>query len=292
MDFDNLNNIRTLSGTSRLAGVMGWPVAHSKSPRLQGYWLAKYGVDGSYMPLPVAPENFVSAVKSLRDLGFAGVNVTIPHKQAVFDVCDELSDRVQRIGAVNTVTFTDDGKILGDNTDGFGFIENLRQNAPEIDFTCGPAVILGAGGACRAIIVSLLEENCPEIRLLNRTKARATALAGEINDPRIRVIDWEQANHCLDDAALLVNTTSLGMVGQPPLEIDLAGLAAQAIVTDIVYAPLKTGLLAQAEARGNRIVDGLGMLLHQARPGFHRWFGIDPAVSAELRDFVLGVSQE
>ncbi|PKR54682.1 shikimate dehydrogenase [Thalassospira marina] len=292
MDFSNSDRLQTLSGTSRLAGVMGWPVAHSKSPRLQGYWLAKYGIDGTYMPLPVAPENFASAVKSLRDLGFAGVNVTIPHKQAVFDVCDELSDRAQRIGAVNTVTFADDGKILGDNTDGFGFIENLRQNAPEIDFTRGPAIVLGAGGACRAIIVSLLDENCPEIRLLNRTKARADALADEIKDPRITVVEWDRIDHCLEDAALLVNTTSLGMVRQPPLEIDLAGLAKQAIVTDIVYAPLKTGLLAQAEGRGNSVVDGLGMLLHQARPGFHRWFGIDPVVTPELRDFVLGTSQE
>ncbi|AUG54674.1 shikimate dehydrogenase [Thalassospira marina] len=290
MDFSNSDRLQTLSGTSRLAGVMGWPVAHSKSPRLQGYWLAKYGIDGTYMPLPVAPENFASAVKSLRDLGFAGVNVTIPHKQAVFDVCDELSDRAQRIGAVNTVTFADDGKILGDNTDGFGFIENLRQNAPDIDFARGPAIVLGAGGACRAIIVSLLDENCPEIRLLNRTKARADALADEINDPRITVVEWDRIDHCLEDAALLVNTTSLGMVGQPPLEIDLAGLAKQAIVTDIVYAPLKTGLLAQAEGRGNPVVDGLGMLLHQARPGFHCWFGIDPVVTPELRDFVLGTS--
>lgn len=292
MDFNNSDRLQTLSGTSRLAGVMGWPVAHSKSPRLQGYWLAKYGIDGTYMPLPVVPENFASAVKSLRDLGFAGVNVTIPHKQAVFDVCDELSDRAQRIGAVNTVTFADDGKILGDNTDGFGFIENLRQNVPDIDFARGPAIVLGAGGACRAIIVSLLDENCPEIRLLNRTKARADALADEINDSRITVVEWDRINQCLEDAALLVNTTSLGMVGQPPLEIDLAGLAKQAIVTDIVYAPLKTGLLAQAESRGNPVVDGLGMLLHQARPGFHRWFGIDPVVTPELRDFVLGTSQE
>ena len=153
-------------------------------------------------------------------------------------------------------------------------------------------MVLGAGGACRAIIVSLLDENCPEIRLLNRTKSRAQALADEMNDPRIKVMDWDQINKGLMDAALLVNTTSLGMVGQPPLEIDLAGLAGQAIVTDIVYAPLKTGLLAEAEARGNLIVDGLGMLLHQARPGFHRWFGIDPAVTPELRDFVLAGSPQ
>ncbi|OSQ40389.1 shikimate dehydrogenase [Thalassospira mesophila] len=279
--------IHTLSGTSRLAGVMGWPVSHSKSPRLQGYWLAQYGVDGTYMPLPVLPENFAASVKSLRDLGFAGVNVTIPYKQAVFAVCDELTDRAKRIGAVNTVTFSPDGKIQGDNTDGFGFIENLRQYVPDIDFSSGPAVVLGAGGASRAVIVSLLDENCPQIRLTNRTASRAHELAREIGDDRITVVDWPIAKTSLCDAALLVNTTSLGMVGQPALEIDLGGLAQSAIVTDIVYAPLKTNLLLGAEARGNKVVDGLGMLLHQARPGFHRWFGVDPVVTSELREFVL-----
>jgi shikimate dehydrogenase len=279
--------IHTLSGTSRLAGVMGWPVSHSKSPRLQGYWLVKYGVDGSYMPLPVAPENFAASVRALRDLGFAGVNVTIPFKQAVFAVCDELSDRAKRIGAVNTVTFLADGKILGDNTDGFGFIENLRQSVPDIDFSSGPAVILGAGGASRAVIVALLDENCPQIRLTNRTAKRAHDLADEIGDDRITVVNGPIGDADLCDASLLVNTTSLGMVGQPALEIDLAGLAQNTIVTDIVYAPLKTDLLLQAEARGNQVVDGLGMLLHQARPGFHKWFGIDPVVTSALREFVL-----
>lgn len=279
--------IHTLSGISRLAGVMGWPVSHSKSPRLQGYWLAKYGVDGSYMPLPVAPENFAASVRALRDLGFAGVNVTIPFKQAVFAVCDELSDRAKRIGAVNTVTFSADGKILGDNTDGFGFIENLRQSVPDIDFSSGPAVILGAGGASRAVIVALLDENCPQIRLINRTTKRAHDLADEIGDDRITVVNGPIGDADLCDASLLVNTTSLGMVGQPALEIDLAGLAQNTIVTDIVYAPLKTDLLLQAEARGNQVVDGLGMLLHQARPGFHKWFGIDPVVTSALREFVL-----
>jgi shikimate dehydrogenase len=279
--------IHTLSGTSRLAGVMGWPVSHSKSPRVQGYWLAKYGVDGSYMPLPVAPENFAASVCALRDLGFAGVNVTIPFKQAVFAVCDELSDRAKRIGAVNTVTFSADGKILGDNTDGFGFIENLRQSVPDIDFSSGPAIILGAGGASRAVIVALLDENCPQIRLTNRTAKRAHDLADEIGDDRITVVNGPIGDADLCDASLLVNTTSLGMIGQPALEIDLAGLAQNTIVTDIVYAPLKTDLLLQAEARGNQVVDGLGMLLHQARPGFHKWFGIDPVVTSALREFVL-----
>jgi len=284
---NNPVSIQTLTGTSRLAGVMGWPVSHSKSPRLQGYWLAQYGIDGTYMPLPVAPENFAVSVKSLRDLGFAGVNVTIPHKQAVFAVCDELTDRAKRIGAVNTVTFLADGKIHGDNTDGFGFIENLRQHVPDIDFSSGPAVVLGAGGASRAIIVSLLDENCPQIRLANRTASRAHDLAREIGDDRVTVVDWPIGKETLCDAALLVNTTSLGMVGQPALNIDLDGLGQNAVVTDIVYAPLKTDLLLQAEARGNRVVDGLGMLLHQARPGFHKWFGIDPVVTPELREFVL-----
>ncbi|MBP3125486.1 shikimate dehydrogenase [Thalassospira sp. ER-Se-21-Dark] len=278
---------RTLTGTSRLAGVMGWPVSHSKSPRLQGYWLAKYGIDGCYMPLPVKPENFETALKSLRDLGFAGVNVTIPHKEAAMAACDQLSDRAKRVGAVNTITFTENGEVLGDNTDGFGFVENLRQVAPDSAFASGPAVVLGAGGACRAVLVSLLEEDCPEIRLTNRTRKRAEDLATEINDPRIKVVDWPLAPDALLGASLVVNTTSLGMVGQPKLEIDLDGLPQTALVTDIVYAPLMTDLLVKARERGNPIVDGLGMLLHQARPGFHRWFAIDPEVTQELRDFVL-----
>ncbi|WP_336079700.1 shikimate dehydrogenase [Thalassospira sp. CH_XMU1448-2] len=278
---------RTLSGTSRLAGVMGWPVSHSKSPRLHGYWLAKYGIDGSYMPLPVEPENFQAALISLRNLGFSGVNVTIPQKEMAMPECDELSDRARRIGAVNTVTFAKDGRLLGDNTDGFGFIENLRQEAPGIDFTSGPAVVLGAGGASRAILVALLDEGSPEIRIANRTRKRAEDVTREFNDPRLKVIDWPLSPDVLSDVALLVNTTSLGMVGQPKLDIDLDGLPTSALVTDIVYAPLVTDLLAQARERGNPIVDGLGMLLHQARPGFHRWFGIDPEVTQELRDFVL-----
>lgn len=278
---------RTLSGTSRLAGVMGWPVAHSKSPRLHGYWLARYGIDGSYMPLPVAPENFPKALGSLADLGFAGVNITIPHKEMAIAECDELSDRARRIGAVNTISFTEDGRVLGDNTDGFGFIENLRQGAPDTGFCSGPAVVLGAGGASRAVLVALLDEGSPEIRLANRTRKRAEDLATDINDPRLRVIDWPVSGDALADASLVVNTTSLGMVGQPALEIDLEGLPSSAVVTDIVYAPLMTDLLVQARSRGNPVVDGLGMLLHQARPGFHRWFGIDPEVTRELRDFVL-----
>ncbi|WP_412559174.1 shikimate dehydrogenase [Thalassospira sp. MIT1370] len=278
---------RTLSGTSRLAGVMGWPVSHSKSPRLHGYWLAKYGIDGSYMPLPVEPENFQAALISLRNLGFSGVNVTIPQKEMAMPECDELSDRARRIGAVNTVTFAKDGRLLGDNTDGFGFIENLRQEAPDIDFTSGPAVVLGAGGASRAILVALLDEGSPEIRIANRTRARAEDLVREFNDRRLTVIDWPVSPDALSDVSLLVNTTSLGMVGQPKLDIDLDGLPTSALVTDIVYAPLITGLLQHAKDRGNPIVDGLGMLLHQARPGFHRWFGIDPEVTQELRDFVL-----
>lgn len=278
---------RTLSGNSRLAGVMGWPVSHSKSPRLHGYWLAKYGIDGSYMPLPVEPKNFQAALNSLRNLGFSGVNVTIPQKEMAMPECDELSERARRIGAVNTVTFAKDGRMLGDNTDGFGFIENLHQEAPDIAFCSGPAVVLGAGGASRAVLVALLDEGSPEIRIANRTRKRADDLAAEINDPRITVIDWPVAPTALENASLVVNTTSLGMVGQPALEIDLTGLPPSALVTDIVYAPLMTDLLMQAKKRGNPIVDGLGMLLHQARPGFHRWFGIDPEVTQELRDFVL-----
>ena len=239
------------------------------------------------MPLPVEPKNFQDALKSLRNLGFSGVNVTIPQKEMAMPECDELSDRARRIGAVNTVTFAKDGRMLGDNTDGFGFIENLRQEAPDIDFASGPAVVLGAGGASRAVLVALLDEGSPEIRIANRTRKRADDLMAAINDPRIKVIDWPFDPADLSDASLVVNTTSLGMVGQPKLEIDLEGLSKTALITDIVYAPLMTDLLVQAKKRGNPVVDGLGMLLHQARPGFHRWFGIDPEVTRELREFVL-----
>jgi shikimate dehydrogenase len=274
-----------LSGTAKLAGLMGWPVAHSRSPRLHGHWLERYGIDGAYLPLPVRTERFAVALKSLADLGFRGVNVTIPHKQAALAACDDVEATARRIGAVNTIVM-DDGRLVGSNTDGTGFMENLRQAYPNWDPTAGPAVVLGAGGAARAVVAALIEAGAPELRLVNRTQARSEALAAEWGG-RITACPWAERGSRLSEAAVLVNTTSLGLEGQAPLDIDLGALPNDALVTDIVYAPLETPLLAVARARGNPVVDGLGMLLHQARPGFSSWFGVDPEVTEELRAFVL-----
>lgn len=278
-----------LSGQARLAGVIGWPVAHSLSPRLQGYWLDRYEIDGAYLPLPLAPEALARALPVLAELGFRGFNVTLPHKEAVPALCDEVSSEARRIGAVNTVVIRD-GRLEGSNSDAFGFAENLCQGAPAWRPEAGPAVVLGAGGAARAVIVALQDLGVPEIRLTNRTAARAAALAEDLAPPQGRapdVVPWERRDAALEGAGLLVNTTALGMSGQPPLEIALDALPASALVTDIVYAPLETPLLAAARARGNAVVDGLGMLLHQARPGFEAWFGRAPEVTEALRAFVL-----
>jgi shikimate dehydrogenase len=272
--------MRLLTGHARLAGVLGWPVSHSRSPRLHGVWLDRYGIDGAYVPLPVQPDRFASAVRALVDLGFRGANVTIPHKQAAFAVCDEVEATALRAGAVNTLIFRD-GRILGSNTDGYGFLESVREQAPGWQPATGPAVLLGAGGAARAIAAALLDAGCPRVTLVNRSRARAEALARDLGGA-IRVADTPP----LEDAALLVNTTSLGMQGQPPLVIDLAPLPPTAVVADIVYVPIETPLLAAARARGLRAVDGLGMLLHQARPGFAAWFGTMPEVDAALREIV------
>jgi shikimate dehydrogenase len=279
-----------LSGRTRLAGVVAWPVGHSLSPRLHGFWLEHHGIDGAYLPLAVAPERFESALRSLGDMGFRGVNVTIPHKQAALALCDEVAPLAARIGAVNTLVF-ENGRLKGSNTDAFGFLENLRQGAPAWDPptwdpTAGPALILGAGGAARAVAVALLDAGAPELRLANRTAARAEALAEELGG-QVTAVPWARRGAALEDLALLTNTTSLGMAGQPPLELDLDPLPTGALVTDIVYTPLETELLVGARARGNPVVDGLGMLLHQARPGFEAWFGVLPEVTAELRAFVL-----
>ncbi len=276
-----------LSGKARVAAVLGWPVSHSRSPRLHGHWLRRYGIDGAYVPLPVRPEAFPRALRALADLGFAGCNVTVPHKEAALAACDAVSDTARAIGAVNTVVIRD-GRLLGDNSDAFGFIENLRQGAPDWRPLAGPAVVLGAGGAARAVLHALLQAGVPELRLVNRTRARAEELAAALDrDGRLKVGDWDEREALLEGAALLVNTTALGMSGQPPLELSLARLPPEAQVTDIVYSPLETPLLAKALARGNPVVDGLGMLLHQARLGFRQWFGTEPEVDAALRRAVL-----
>lgn len=272
------------SGSTQLAGVIGWPVAHSRSPRLHGYWLEANGIDGAYLPLPVAPENIEKAIRGLPALGFAGANVTVPHKEAAFGLMDRVSETAKRMGAVNTISVEADGALYGDNTDAFGFIENLKAGARMWD-RGRPALVLGAGGAARAICVGLKDADIPTIYLVNRTRARADALAEDL-DLGIQVRDWDQKDDLLGEIGLLVNTTSLGMTGKPPLDLDLEPLPTDAVVTDIVYVPLKTPLLITAEQRGNPVVDGLGMLLHQARPGFRSWFGAEPEVTPELRAFV------
>lgn len=281
-----------LTGAAKLAGVLGWPIEHSRSPRLHGYWLRHYGIDGAYVPLAVAPERLEAAIRGLQSLGFRGVNLTIPHKELVLPFVDEMSEAARRIGAVNTIVIGEDGRIAGDNTDGFGFMASLRAGAPTWRAADGLAVLLGAGGAARAVAVALLDAGVPGIRLVNRTIDRAERLANALRSMApgrsIDVTAWDRRADALGDADLLVNTTSLGMSGQQPLEIALDDLPTAAVVTDIVYAPLETELLAAARSRGNPVVDGLGMLLHQGRPGFAAWFGADPEVTDALRAAVLG----
>ncbi|MXQ08244.1 shikimate dehydrogenase [Alphaproteobacteria bacterium GH1-50] len=269
-----------------LAGVIGSPIAHSKSPRLHGYWLKKYGIPGHYVPLHVNSDDLEDVLKTMPRMGFVGANVTIPHKEHVLTFADVVTDRAALIGAANTLIFREDGKLLADNTDGYGFIENLRQGVPGWSADAGPAAVIGAGGAARAVVSALIEVGCPEIRLANRTKARSEALRQEFGT-KIQVIDWVQAGNMLEGAALVVNTSSLGMEGKAEMRIPLDGISPDAVVTDLVYTPLETKLLAHARSIGCRTVDGLGMLLYQAVPGFERWFGTRPEVDDALRETML-----
>ena len=272
----------TLSGKAAVAGVMGWPVGHSLSPRLHNYWLARHGIDGAFVPLPVAPEHFAQALRVVGLLGFRGVNVTVPHKEAALGAVDEADAAARRIGAVNTVVCRDDGSLRGMNTDGAGFLAHLAATHPDFDVAAGPAVLVGAGGAARAVAAALVDAGAPEVRIVNRTLARAETLATGLGEP-LRVLSWIERNAALADANLVANTTTQGMAGQPPLDLDLRRLPVEAVVYDVVYNPLRTPLLKAAAARGNRLVDGLGMLMHQAVPGFAAWFGATPEVTAELR---------
>ena len=276
-----------VSGKAKLAGVIGWPVAHSLSPRLHGHWLETLEIDGAYVPLPVHPEDLAAVLGALPRMGFAGVNLTLPHKRAALALLDEVTPEARRIGAVNTVVFGAEGRSRGSNTDAFGFIASLRQECPGFSAARGPAVMLGAGGAARAVAAALVDDGAPELRVVARSTERAEALAHDIGGP-IAVHPWAEAAAALADAAVLVNTTTLGMEGQPPLALDLAALPVEALVTDVVYVPRLTDLLVRARARGNHVVGGLGMLLHQARPGFAAWFGVDPPVTPALRQFLEG----
>ncbi len=269
-----------------LAGVIGHPVGHSRSPKLHGHWLKTYGLEGHYVPMDVAPADLETVLRTLPKAGFVGTNVTVPHKEAALRIADHVSDRATVIGAANTLVFREDGSIHADNTDGYGFMENLRAGAPDWNAKDGPAVVFGAGGAARAVLHALADAGVPEILLTNRTRTRADHLKEEFGQ-RITVVDWVQAGNVIENAELVVNTTSLGMQGQPELRVPLDGLQPGAVVTDLVYAPLKTNLLKIAEDAGCTVVDGLGMLLHQAVPGFERWFGVRPEVNDDLRAAVL-----
>ncbi|PRY75741.1 shikimate dehydrogenase [Yoonia maritima] len=268
------------------ACVIGNPISHSLSPKLHGYWLKRYGLPGEYTALQVTEGDLEETLRMLPSQGFVGVNVTLPHKVEVLQYADQITDRATLIGAANTLTFKEDGRIFADNTDGYGFISNLRQGAPDWDPKSGPAVIFGAGGAARAVIVALADAGVPEIILTNRTRAKAEALRADFG-ARIRVVDWVQAGSVLEDANVVINTTSLGMKGAAEFKVSLDALRPETVVTDIVYNPLRTPFLKAAEKVGCTTVDGLGMLLHQGVPGFERWFGKRPEVDEETRQAVL-----
>ena len=278
-----------ITGAARLAGIMGWPIAHSRSPALHGFWLAEHRIDGAYVPLAVPPERLEQALRALPALGFRGCNLTIPHKRAALEAMDRVDPFARRIGAMNTVIVAPDGSLEGSNTDVFGFRENLREQAPDWRPAAGPAVVLGAGGSARSVIAALSAAGVREIRVVNRTLGRAETLAGQLAAPetRITVHPWQSRAEVLRGAGILVNTTSLGMDKEPSLDVDITKLSRSAVVADIVYVPLETGLLAAARQRGHRVVDGLGMLLHQGRPGFEAWFGAAAGVTPALRAAML-----
>jgi len=269
----------------RLAGVMGWPIAHSRSPKIHNHWLALHGIEGVYVPLAIRPGELEAALRALAPLGFAGCNLTIPHKEAALAIVDRLDPAAERIGAVNCVVVDAEGALVGHNYDGFGFIAALRAGAPQWRAEAAPSVIIGAGGGARAVVAGLIDAGAPKILVFNRSDERAQALAAHFGGP-VEAGKWAERNGALEGAGLLVNTTSQGMIGQPPLDISLAALPGTAVVSDIVYAPLETPLLADARRRGNIAVDGLGMLLHQARPAFRDWFGVMPEATSALRDLI------
>ena len=268
-----------------LAGVMGTPIMHSRSPRLHNYWLELHGIEGHYAPIAVRQEGLEKALRALHPLGYSGVNLTLPLKEEALKIVDKVHPVARQIGAINCVVVEEDGSLTGYNYDAYGFTASLKEAEPHWRADSGPLIVLGAGGAARAVLAGLIEEGARDIRLLNRTKARATALALEFGDA-IRVHEWEERSQVLAGASMFVNTTSMGMTGQPPLEIDLRDLPRAALVADIVYAPLDTDLLQRAAKLGNRTVDGLGMLLHQARPAFRHFFGVTPEVTGDVRRLI------
>jgi len=264
------------------AGVMGWPVEHSRSPMVHRFWLDRYRIDGEYVLLPVRPPELERELRALAARGFAGCNLTLPHKEAALAVLDRVTAGAKRIGAVNTIVVQRDGTLEGSNSDAPGFLANLDAAAPQWRAAAGPAVVLGAGGAACAVVAALLDAGMKEIRLVNRHRERAEQLAMALGGP-LAVLDWSNRDAALAGAALLVNATSLGQSGQPPLPLSLDDLPQGAVVNDLVYVPLETELLRAARRHGHPVVDGLGMLLHQARPGFAAWFRVMPEISPALR---------
>ena len=265
-----------------LTGVMGWPVAHTRSPAIHNHWIAQYSLKGAYVQLPVQPQNLEAAIRGLPALGFAGCNITVPHKVNAMQLMDTLHPAARRVAAINTVVVQADGSLLGMNNDGYGYIQSLRDAQPDWRGDAGPALVMGAGGAARAIVVALLDEGVPEVRLCNRTQEKAQALKDAFGD-RVTVVPWADRNSAMAGVRLLVNTTTQGMHGQPALDVALDDLPAEALVSDAIYIPLETPLLAAARQRGHQTVNGLGMLLNQARPAFQAWFGVQPEITPALR---------
>ena len=264
-----------------IAGLLGWPVAHSRSPVIHNYWLARYGIPGRYTLFPVPPERLADALVGLAALRMRGCNVTTPHKQAVMPLIDDVDPLARRIGAVNTIVVQDDGSLRGFNNDGNGCVQSIRDAKPDWRPDSGPITVLGAGGAARAVVASLAAQGATEIRVVNRTFERAQELAALLGRP-VQALRWEAREEALDGIALLANATNQGMAGKPPLDIGLARLPQAAIVGDLIYTPPETPLLAAARARGNLTVNGLGLLLNQARSAFHAWFGVMPEITPEL----------
>jgi shikimate dehydrogenase len=267
--------------TFGIAGLLGWPVAHSRSPVIHNHWLARYGIPGRYVLFAVPPERLEAAVRGIATLGLRGCNVTTPHKQTIFPLLDRVDDLARKIGAINTVVVEEDGTLSGSNNDGNGFVQSVRDAVPAWRPDAGPITIVGAGGAARAIVASLQAQGTREIRIVNRTRARAEELQARFGAP-LAVASWDERSAALDGAVLLINATNQGMTGKPPLDLPLDALPRNAIVADVIYVPRETPLLAAARARGHRTVNGLGMLLNQARPAFNAWYGVMPEITPEL----------
>lgn len=269
-----------------MAGVMGWPVAHSRSPIIHNHWIRQYGLQGAYGLFPVQPDKLEDAINGLRALGMAGCNITIPHKVKAMQCMDVVDPLARRMGAINTIVVTPEGALHGFNNDGFGYIQSLRDEKPDWKADAGPVTVLGAGGAARAVVLSLMDQGATEIRLLNRTRGKAQALCDEFG-AGVQALDWRERHEALGGVALLVNTTNQGMHGEPELELQLDRLPVTALVSDAIYIPLETALLRNARLRGNATVNGLGMLLNQARPAFQAWFGVMPEITPELRQAIM-----